>query len=565
MIGAFAYLIYTSTRNKLASQLRRIRNPRYAIALLLGLGYFWMVFFNQAARSGRSGANPVLSDTVGALVPVVVMLYVAYMWIFGADRSALAFTQAEVSMLFPAPVSRRGLIIYKLARAQSAIFVTSLIWLFVFRSGGVRLDRAVGYWLFLSILSLHRLGVALIRSSQSEHGARGIRRNWLPVTVFTVVAIVVVRELFAMRAAIMGVEGPGEVGRLLTTAFASPPLSYVLYPFRVAVSPMFAHHGEAWPQVPPALALLALHVWWVLRTEAAFEEAAADASTVQAKRIEAMRTRGVSGAVLSAGAARRTLPLRLAGAPSVAIVWKNLLWLLRTGQLRMLIGMPALVCLAAVVFAGRSQSAQFVLMLFSSVMAAMALIFSPMTIRNDLRGELRRLPMLKTMPLRGAQIMFAEVASSASPAAAMQFLLVLAAMISAGFLAEVTVPFEVRAGVVIGAPVLLLGLNLANFAIHNGIALLFPAWVRLGESGVSGIETMGQTMLVLLLTGVALLLLCIGPAAGAGAVWFVARDVPAVAIGVAEIVAGLVLGFEAFLVVGALGGSLDRLEPSQVG
>ncbi len=565
MIGAFAYLIYTSTRNKLASQVKRVRNPRYAIALLLGLGYFWLVFFNPAARGSREAVYPMVPATLGALLPVLVMLYVGWMWIFGADRSALAFTQAEVSMLFPAPVSRRGLIVYKLARAQSTILMTSVIWLLVFRGGGMRADRAVGYWLFLSILSLHRLGVALIRTSQQDHGTRGIRRYWLPAVVFAAVAGVVVYVLVGMRGEILNVESPGDLGRLLSTAFAAPPLSWALYPFRVAVGPMFSSSGDTWSVVPPAVILLALHVWWVLRTEAAFEEAAAEASNAQAKRFEALRTRGVSGAVLQAGAKRRTLGLRPTGAPSVAIVWKNYLWLFRTSQHRTILGLPLIICAAAVVFAGRSEAAESVVLLFSSMMAVMSLVFAPLTIRNDLRSELRRLPLIKTMPLRGSQIMLAEVASSASPAAIMQFLFVLAAMIGAGSISDDGVPLSLRIGAVLGAPIFLLGLNLANFTIHNGLALLFPAWVRLGETGVSGIEVMGQTMLTLLMTSAALVLLCVGPAIGAAGVWFLARGYVPVAIAGAGVVAGLVLAFEAFLVIGALGGSLDRLEPSQVG
>ena len=95
--------------------------------------------------------------------------------------------------------------------------------------------------------------------------------------------------------------------------------------------------------------------------------------------------------------------------------------------------------------------------------------------------------------------------------------------------------------------------------------LLFPGWVRLGETGVNGIEVMGQTMLTLIVTNLMLLVLCLGPATGAAAVWFVARGYMPAAIVGAMVVAGVVLAFEAFLVIGALGGSLDRLEPSQVG
>ena len=56
MIGAFAYLILTATRNRLTGKLRRLRNPRYALAVLLGLAYFWFFFFSSATRSPQSGS-----------------------------------------------------------------------------------------------------------------------------------------------------------------------------------------------------------------------------------------------------------------------------------------------------------------------------------------------------------------------------------------------------------------------------------------------------------------------------------------------------------------------------
>ena len=72
--------------------------------------------------------------------------------------------------------------------------------------------------------------------------------------------------------------------------------------------------------------------WWVLHTNAAFEEAALEASVERARRIEALRNRGAArgGRVR----ARRRVPaLAPTGRPAVAIVWKNFVCLLRTGQL----------------------------------------------------------------------------------------------------------------------------------------------------------------------------------------------------------------------------------------
>ena len=199
MIAAFAYLTLTSTRNKLVQQVKRLRNPRYAIALLLGLGYFWMVFFNSSAREGRN-TGPSLAPAFGAIVPIFLLAYVAYLWIVGSDKAALAFTEAEVSLLFTAPVSRRGLIVYKLVRAQIAVLTTSILWMFLFhRSGESGPERVIASWAFLSTISLHRLGVALIRASHLEHGAQGVRRTRLAIILFVVSAIVVGKGVYDGR------------------------------------------------------------------------------------------------------------------------------------------------------------------------------------------------------------------------------------------------------------------------------------------------------------------------------------------------------------------------------
>jgi len=562
--GAFAYLILTSARNKLLSQIKQVRNPRYAIALILGLGYFWLVFFSRPTRSGAQ-PSPLASETFGTLLPLAVLAYVAFLWIFGADRTALAFSEAEVSMLFAAPVSRRGLVIYKLVRAQTAVLTTSILWLVLFHSAGTSLSRVIASWVLLTTLSLHRLGAALLRASRAEHGSKGVRKSWLPITVFGVAASVVVFELVAARARFVAAE-TGALGQILVAEFAKAPLSWVLYPFRIAVAPMFARTPEAWVHaILPALVLLALHVVWVLRSDTAFEEAAAEASAAQARRVQALRTRGATGGIVNPKSARRTIMLAPTGAPEIALIWKNCLWLMRTGQLRGLLGLPAIALACCLFFAGRSATAEVLVVVLCSVTAVVTLIFGPMTMRNDLRAELRRLPMLKTMPLTGREIMLAEVASSALPTAVMQLLLVAVGLLALSFVQKDTIPIDIRIGMLIASPVLLAGLSIANFTIHNGMALLFPAWVPLGTSGGAGVEAMGQMMLTSIITLLLLAILLILPAIAGAAVYFVMQWPPLFAVASAGIAVGIACGLEGYLLIGALGGALDRLEPMQIG
>ena len=147
----------------------------------------------------------------------------------------------------------------------------------------------------------------------------------------------------------------------------------------------------------------------------------------------------------------------------------------------------------------------------------------------------------------------------------MQLLLVAAGLFAMSFISKDTLDLGVRIGALIAAPVFLVGLNFANFTIHNGLALLFPGWVRVGESGAAGVEAMGQMMLTSIITLLLLAILLIVPGLTAAIVYVVLRWPPLAAIAASGIVAGVMLTIEGYLLAGALGGSLDRLEPAQIG
>src|SRR6185437_9112976 len=107
----------------------------------------------------------------------------------------------------------------------------------------------------------------------------------------------------------------------------------VLLPFRLVTAPSFTHSVDAWlAAMLPGLGIVLLHVFWVLRSDAAFEEAAAMASTEQARRIDAMRSRKstLEPVKVKDGG---SLALASTGVPAIAILWKNAIALRRTIKL----------------------------------------------------------------------------------------------------------------------------------------------------------------------------------------------------------------------------------------
>ncbi len=171
MISALLYLQFHSIKNRLLLRIKRMRQPKYLFAAIVGGIYFYFYFFRyffgfRGARGGFvSNATPenlLLFESFGALIFLTLILLG---WIFGNQRAALSFTEAEVAFLFPAPVSRRGLIHFKLLRSQMAIlFTTMLLTLITNRFGGHAWIRAAGWWIILSTLNLHFLGSSFART-----------------------------------------------------------------------------------------------------------------------------------------------------------------------------------------------------------------------------------------------------------------------------------------------------------------------------------------------------------------------------------------------------------------
>src|SRR5579859_4342392 len=133
MLSALLYLQRQSIRNRFVAQVKRLKKPKYLLFLIIGLLYFYFYLMRPFAYIGphhhtdpHSSPSPqdlLMYETIAALVLAVFTLMA---WIIPNERAALTFTEAEIAFLFPAPVTRRGLIHFKLLRSQAAILFTTL-------------------------------------------------------------------------------------------------------------------------------------------------------------------------------------------------------------------------------------------------------------------------------------------------------------------------------------------------------------------------------------------------------------------------------------------------------
>jgi ABC-2 type transport system permease protein len=577
MIGAFAYLIFNSTRNRLIAQAKRLRTPRYAIGFVLGVLYFWGFLGRNLLRAPK-GAFPSPVSALGGtspfetLAPIFIAVVIAGIWIFGGDMSALAFSEAEVAMLLPAPVARRTLVKYKLAQSQIVILINVIIWTYIRRRGGGTLPgvlTAASIWVMFTTLSLHRMGEALHRASLGEYRAAGQKPKWFAKVFATIVGLAIFFGFLAVPLSRIGPpDGSNPLAFLknIWTFLESPGVRTVLYPFHLVIAPAFASTIAAWAMAMlPALGIVALHLFWVLNSDAAFEEAAALASTERAKKIDAMRSRRTVQFDRDGSDIKKTISLSPTGIPAVAIIWKNALALQRTIKLGALLRLPILAFAAAAFIGWKSGDIPRALAIVAFFMAIMLPLIALQVLRNDLRSDMLHLPFLKSLPLAGADLVLAEVGSSAVVMAAMQFVLFVIAGVALMLSPNVSaVRLNIVLGILLTLPFTLLAFDGALCTIVNGAAVLFPGWIRLGPSGPGGVEVMGQMMLSMALSLLAFALMLLMPAAlGAGA-WFLLSATPIVAVVAAAVLGSITLAAESYGMIIALGVSFERAEPQQI-
>ena len=181
MISALVYLQSRLILNRLLMRFKRLRQPKYLVGAIVGALYFYWYFGHILFwRIGKSGSGPAgsggwsidpsLYESIGAIILAVI---VVLRWIVPDQRAALVFTEAEVAFLFPAPITRRGLIQYKLLRSQLGILFSVMFLTLIRAAMGTDprvLIHAAGFWVIFSTLSLHFLASSFALTKIMDRG-----------------------------------------------------------------------------------------------------------------------------------------------------------------------------------------------------------------------------------------------------------------------------------------------------------------------------------------------------------------------------------------------------------
>ena len=493
-----ALFLYVATIKNRA--LRLVRHPKYLVFAALGLFAFGnRLFFGvvsplsrgEHGRAFEPDAAAALGPTTLLLVAAGVFVYVALLWIFGSEEASLPFTEAEVRFLFSAPIGRGALLHYKIAQTLIGSLFGALVLTVVGGRGKSSGFFALGFFLALATLALHRIGAAFARTSLAERGTTAERRR---LVTLAVAALIACAFLAAFAATAKTLPRLGESPAAWLEALSAWPrehaetLSWVLLPLTAPARVMFATSlGELLRALPAALALLALHYAWVVSSVVAFEEASAAAAETRAKNTT--RTRSGRRA-LRAGA--RPFALAATGAPWVALAWKSL----AASAITRRTGLAMIAVVTASL--GATLLPEAAGALAAAALAAIAVVialFGPIGVRSDLRGDLDNLDLLRSYPLSARDVVRGSVIAPFAVLTGWTWCTLFAAAIASApslHRTHLALLFSATAGAAVVLPAFL-GFGLL---VQNVLALSFPA-LTTGDASARGLEASGQRMVAI--------------------------------------------------------------------
>lgn len=506
MLSATLYVIVCSARNRARMRLRRMREPRYLLGAVAGIAYlvFALLMRERAFMArGATSAAPAAASAADFAAPylggALLALLALVSWVLPFGSGLLDFSKAETSFLYPAPISRRQLVLYRLMRSQYAVFIGALIMALAYPTASLpaRLRGLIGVWVLLMTSHVFFTGATLARARLRD------RRGWvvaLPVLALSAGAVLSVLVPLWRDASSTPLQTISAVLDAVVAVTREGPSYWLLMPFMLLVRPIYAQGlGDFLQTVAAAIAVYAVTVGWLLWADANAPDAADATAERQVSQPSASARRYVARQV-----GWRLDPL---GRAETAFVWKAVLQMGRTVDRRVLFrGLLILAWMVgASMFVTRARGLVLLMGVFATWGALFSLFMAPQVMRMDLRQDLAYLELLKSWPVRGAAVIRGEIAWPTLVVTAITWLFGALAMVLS-LISTSRIPAPNRMAAWLSFLILIPAIVLAQYLMHNAIAVVFPGWVPIGASRPRGVDAVGQRLILLAANWIGLLL-----------------------------------------------------------
>jgi ABC-2 type transport system permease protein len=507
MTGAAVFLITRGLKNRIVRWFMRLRQPRYVAGAALAGLYFWSFLFRH-----RAGVvvTPMPRGSINEIfviaITIIATLMILGAWALPNESPGFVFSEAEIQFLFPAPITRRQLLAYKVMQSQIGLLFTSAVMSFLAFRG----SRYAGVWIAFAVLNVYLMFVSFARARLKLAGIGwAIRLGAVFVALTALIATaawqfrsnaaVLVNALTTGKFANYGSTASSDLASTVSAIMHRPPLGPMLAVPRlfgeIMYSPSIAtllRNGAILISAAVVLFFAAVYL------DVSFEDASIVASQralVRRGRMRSMRGGSNLGAVH-----RFPAPFRLAerGRPEIAVFWKNLVAAMRVSSFPVIaVILPVAFAAAGSIFRGHGAAAAS--LGYGGLMTAAGLaLFGPQIVRTDLRIDILRLDIVKTFPLTAEALLAAELAA---PLVIVSGLALLMLGVSFALLNFGNAPpsFVTSPEFIVCALVFIVPVAAIQLLIQNGATILLPAW-SMNSDGNRGLTALGQRMLLLLAT-----------------------------------------------------------------
>ncbi|MEE9394402.1 MAG: putative ABC exporter domain-containing protein [Planctomycetota bacterium] len=516
VLKAYEFYFQCGVKNALRGFVKRLRQPRYLVGFLLIAAYLTWVMSINLRNMGRAEPGAGLAFRITDFVRVFFVAQIVIIWLFSRTGRGFNFKNSETNILFAAPLRRRDILLFKWLQVMPPVFILScLVGVFALFSAVCHpLYAPFGVFIAWNLVHLHQIWVRLMMQWLRQKGLWADLSGWvlqsLPLAGLGIPLWLTYRSLTKA--------GEFEPLYLLVNA----PFSQVWDALSVFSDAALAQDFPSFARgLLPLLGLLGFQALLVLRSDIAFE----DQAIRRAEKLSRVKTEGVDalkddGDFVLAENSRPLLNLATKGPLWRAIVWKNLLSIGRLGRRRIVMTLVFSLYfggIGAFVFGKMAPGTSNAILGAVAVLLPYLTILAPAMIRVDLRIDIPHFDLIKSLPVRGRELLFGEILAGTFLATIAQALLVsvgAVALIRSGKASELgsTEIAVLAVALVIG----LAGLNFALFAIANLIALYFPSITKLGRGVKVGIDQMGVQFIGAVVRSIALAFELLAPALVAG-------------------------------------------------
>jgi hypothetical protein len=426
-------------------------------------------------------------DDVRLYGPATLLLVCLLNYLLAAGERVLAFSPAEVNLLFPAPFSRRQLLLYKIA----VIVFSSLV--FGLFMGLVLRQHASGYvaslvgvtlaWLFLQFFAL---AIALLVSIIGVQ-AYNRQRKFILLAVLAMAAVVIWHQS-------KGHLQSGVTRELVSDVRQNRVVQVMLAPFVWQIDTMTA--ANLWPDLirSAGLSLLAVLVLLgiILMLDVHYLEAAATASERTYRRLERLRRGGMASVGLTMREkARWSLPSLPYWGGIGPMAWRQLLgalrgiwWIIPVGIFMSAFLVPILFVAGQDKTTNATENAEGTIVGFGVMLLFMGM-FLPSLLTFDFRADLDRMEVLKTLPLAAWKIVIGQLLVP----------VLIVTLVQSVMLAALQAALPGPQPIVLAYVPFLLLVNFVFFGVENLFFLWFPTRQLAATPG--DVQNFGRVLMLL--------------------------------------------------------------------